>query len=163
MRKLKHFGSSVEAADFEWPKQEDMLRMPAGKPIRVVGFNWKKSDSDGKAIAGVQVILANGVTSPLFLARGATSENIERVNITADQRIKRIKGQQGAHSNFNEVYFYDSNNNLITQMVASKSGQYDTLVLEDGDEILGVYGTKNKLYDNLDTLGFIVWKPAGNN
>lgn len=44
-------------------------------------------------------------------------------------------------------------------MVASKNGQHDTLVLEEGDEIIGVFGTTNKTYDNIDTLGFMVWRP----
>ncbi len=59
----------------------------------------------------------------------------------------------------NEVYFYDKDDKLITQMVSSIVGGYDIQTIEEGEELIGVYGTKNALYDNLDTLGFIVWTP----
>lgn len=153
---------SVGTPDFEWPKPSDLMAMPEDQPIRVVGFNWKKCDSDKKTMAGIQVILSNGQTSPFFLARNTTEANIERVNITSDQRIRKIKGQQGLNSNLSEIYFYDETSNLITQMVADVVGGYDTILLGDGEEIIGIYGTKNRIYDNLDTLGFIVWRPYAN-
>ena len=133
--------------------------MPEDKQIKLVGFNWKKCDSDKKNIAAIQVILSNGITSPLFLARNATTSNIERVNITNKQRIEKIKGQQGMNGSVSEVYFYEKDGSLITQMVADVVGGYDLATLDEGEEIVGVYGTKNKIYDHLDTLGFIVWRP----
>jgi hypothetical protein len=44
---------SVGTPDFEWPKPGDLESMPEDKPIRVVGFNWKKCDSDKRTIAGI--------------------------------------------------------------------------------------------------------------
>jgi hypothetical protein len=158
LRKIAQFGNAYASPDFEWPKASDLLAMSAEKPIRLVGFNWKRCNSDKKCIAGVQVIL-NQATSPLFLARNSTNDHIERVNITSDQRVCKIKGQQGMNSNVSEIYFYDDQDNLITQMVAEVQGGCDTARLAEGEEIVGVYGTKNKLYDHFDTLGFIVWKP----
>lgn len=160
IRKINHFGSEVVKADFEWPSAADLLAMPENQPIRVSGFNWTKSE-DGKAIAGIQVIMSNGKTSDLFLAKHAKANNIERININPDQVVKKIKAQQGMNSNVNDVYFFDSKNALITQMVASHGGGYDTITFGEGEELLGVYGTKNRMYDHFDTLGFIVWQPSG--
>jgi len=160
IRKINHFGSEVVKADFEWPSATDLLAMPENEPIRVCGFNWTKSE-DGKAIAGIQVILSSGKTSDLFLAKNAKADNIERININPDQVVKKIKAQQGMNSNVNDVYFFDSKDALITQMVASHGGGYDTVTFGEGEELLGVYGTKNRIYDHFDTLGFIVWKPSG--
>ena len=44
-------------------------------------------------------------------------------------------------------------------MVSEIVGGCDEKILEEGEEVIGVYGTKNQIYDHLDTLGFIVWKP----
>jgi hypothetical protein len=44
-------------------------------------------------------------------------------------------------------------------MVADVIGGYDTILLAEGEEIIGIYGTKNNIYDHLDTLGFMAWNP----
>ena len=43
LRKLPRFGY-IKGSDpkFEWPTTEDLLKMPKDKPIRVVGFGFKK-------------------------------------------------------------------------------------------------------------------------
>ena len=133
--------------------------MPLDKPIKIVGFNWKRSDSDGKTFAGIQIVFSNGSSSPLFLARNTSANNLQWVSLASDQQVRKIKGQQGQHTNVNEVYFYDKDDKLITQMVSSIVGGYDVQTIEEGEELIGVYSTKNALYDNLDTLGFIVWTP----
>ncbi len=56
--------------DFYWPKEQEILQIPEEKPIEAVGFNWHKADYDnGNYIGGLQVILSNGQTSPVFLCK----------------------------------------------------------------------------------------------
>jgi hypothetical protein len=73
IRKLPLLGytdNNKLAIDFYWPKEQEMLHMPEEKPIEAVGFNWLKTDYDnGNFIGGLQVILSNGQTSPIFLCK----------------------------------------------------------------------------------------------
>ena len=52
-----------------------MLKMPKEKPIQAVGLKWKLSSDIGCYFGGIQVILSNGVTSPVFLAKGENNED----------------------------------------------------------------------------------------
>ena len=92
LRKLPVFGSSVEKPQFEWPTEKDLIAMPLDKPIKIVGFNWKRSDSDGKTFAGIQLVLSNGSSSPLFLARNTSANNLQWVSLASDQKVRKIKG-----------------------------------------------------------------------
>jgi hypothetical protein len=49
--------------------------MPQNKPIHVVGFKFKR---ESKTIRGIQVLLSNGVNSPIFetLTKGTQLEEI---------------------------------------------------------------------------------------
>ena len=73
MRKLTLFGfndGNKLAINFEYPIEKDMLEMPLDKPIKAIGLNWHKSDAhySGKPWLGaLQVILSNGMKSPVFL------------------------------------------------------------------------------------------------
>lgn len=49
MKKLPQFGytnNNTYAPDFEWPKPEDILAMPLGKPLGVESINWHNSEHD---------------------------------------------------------------------------------------------------------------------
>jgi hypothetical protein len=46
--------------------------MPVEKPIRAVAIKWHNSDNDtnGNFIGAIQIILENGIASPIFRAAG---------------------------------------------------------------------------------------------
>ena len=45
----------------------------------------------------------------------------------------------------------------------SSYGYHESRLLEPGEHIIGVYGSKNRQFcDYIDTLGFIVWKQPFN-
>ena len=52
--------------DFLWPTKEDLLKMPTNQPIRAVKLRWKAKEGH-TPFTGVQVVLSNGIESPLFL------------------------------------------------------------------------------------------------
>ena len=80
MRKLTLFGfKNGLAINFEYPIEKDMLAMPLNKPIEVIGLNWHESDAHyiGKPWLGaLQVILSNGVKSPVFLGTDQVQKNL---------------------------------------------------------------------------------------
>jgi hypothetical protein len=51
-----------------------MIKMPKEKPIQAVGLKWKESSYDCY-FGGIQIILSNGVTSPVFLAKDEKNED----------------------------------------------------------------------------------------
>jgi len=75
MKRIAYFGFSNYGkypVDFEWPTKNDILAMPIDKPIRAVAFKWHNSDHDtnGSFIGALQIILENGIASPIFRASG---------------------------------------------------------------------------------------------
>ena len=61
--------------------------MPTDKPIHVVGFNYKKESG---SIRGIQVILSNGVISPLFECD--SKAKLETIAINSE--VKKIRGSE---------------------------------------------------------------------
>ena len=58
------------------------------------------------------------------------------------------------------LYFQDKNGTDIAKIVASGNSFAPDQILEDDEEIIGVYGTKDQRSDGIfDSMGFIVWKP----
>jgi hypothetical protein len=71
LRKLPLFGYVSHAVDYEYPTAEDLLKMPADKPISITLFRFKESTySPSKRIGAIQVVYSNGQSSPVFVAQG---------------------------------------------------------------------------------------------
>ena len=143
IRKLPLLGytdNNKLAINFVWPEEQDMLQMPEDKPIEAVGFNWHKSDANNaNYIGALQVILSNGQTSPVFLCLKQVQKNLQRVNLTAP--VKTIRGTySGTHVSY--IFFHDVNNKQVAEInTGYKSNFAPDCVLNEGEVIIGVYGT----------------------
>ena len=82
LRKLPKWGCVFDQIDFEWPTQEDLLRMPKDKPIKVESIQYKPCKQYNYLFGAIQVTLSNGVSSPVFTARQQDDSNFKAVNIT---------------------------------------------------------------------------------
>ena len=128
--------------------------MPRDQPIKAVGFKWKKN---GSWIGAFQVIMSNGCNSPVFLGKNQNADNLEEVKITP--QVKKIRGSV-IGTCISMLYFQDKDGTEIAKIVSSERNFAPDQILEDDEEIIGVYGTKSiNDYGLFSSLGFIVWKP----
>ena len=83
MRKtgLYGFSGSNATVDFEWPKENDLLQMPMNAPIKVEDLLYKNWKKDEKRFGGFQLILSNGISSPVFTSKDQTDQNLKSINI----------------------------------------------------------------------------------
>ena len=111
LRKLPRFGF-IEGYDpkFEWPTIEDLMKMTKDKPIKLVSFKYKKSSN---YIFGIQVILSNGVNSPLF--ESANTYALEEIAINSG--VKKIRGSVNITA-IGRVHFIDKDGKEIAMIKA---------------------------------------------
>jgi len=80
------------------------------------------------------------------------------VDIDVD-KVKRIKGTANGWG-FHRAYFLNSAGKEVSWIkLGENAGFAPEQVLEDGEQIVGVYGSKNSK-TSITSLGFIVWKPS---
>ena len=130
--------------------------MPTDQPVQVVKLRWKKS-SYCDCFGAIQVVLSNGIESPVFLAENQTADNLTEVPINACN-IARIRGTNNNNWLY-EIVLQDKDGLTQALMQAKASGQFgaDQLLME-GEQIVGVHGSKNR-NNYFACLGFIVWTP----
>ncbi len=75
--------------------------------------------------------------------------------------VKRVKGTilTGSGYSLHKLSFLKKDGTEITKVeLTNQSGYGPEFVLDDLEEIIGIFGTKDP-FDNIYQLGFIVWKP----
>ena len=129
--------------------------MPADKPIQVAKLRWKKNSS---YFGAIQVVLSNGVESPVFLGKTQTAQDMIEVPITP--AIRKIRGSINSNYIY-QIIFQSKEGQELQKMESSASNNFASdQVLADGEEIIGVYGTKDQHGSGFFvSLGFIVWVP----
>ena len=99
--------------DFKWPSAADLLKMPTNQPIRALKIRWKANSKNTNYIGGVQLVLSNGHSSPVFLGKTQDDKNMQEVVITPS--IRKLRGTINA-SWIRQVSFLDANNNEISKI-----------------------------------------------
>lgn len=89
------------------------------------------------------------------MAKGITAENLKQVCIDEKQVIRTIKSD-ALDYDIKQIYFKDKEGSEIAKIYANKNNEGQELLLEEGEEIIGIYGHKNS-YKCFYNLGFIVW------
>ena len=105
--------------------------------------------------------MSNGCNSPVFLGKGINEDNLKKKKITS--QVKKIQGTKNENM-ITSIILKDKNGEKISR-IGTKEEKEDAkeVILEDGEEIIGVYGTKDKNGEGwFNSLGFIVWKPPNN-
>ena len=77
--------------NFEWPKAKDLLEMVKNIPNKIKVLKHKKSTS-GNCFGAFQVILSNGISSPVFRATGTNNHYMQSFNIPDFSLVKRVNG-----------------------------------------------------------------------
>jgi len=156
LRDLPLFGVNSKPEDFRWPTAKDLLAMPADKRIHAIILRWK---ARGSYIAGIQVVLSNGVQSPPLLGQKQTADNMQEVALNPN--IRKIKGNKQEKDGWaTHIVFTDNAGAEISKIVAFANELVPEHVLAEGEEVIGVYGHKNSNSSgDFHSIGIIVWKP----
>ena len=67
MRKTGLYGSTSIGVNIEWPTASDLLQMAKNMPNKIKDLKHKKS-TNPNYFGAFQVILSNGMSSPVFTA-----------------------------------------------------------------------------------------------
>ena len=160
MRKLPVYGYTQGGAyvqDYEWPTADDLRQMPRDKPFKVAALNWKKCDQINTVIGGIQMVLTNGQISPLYLTKESSDKNLERLDVDF-AKVRRLRGTSNQYW-VSQLHFLDGAGQELAK-IQSYAQQFGAdLDLAEGEEIIGIYGTRNAHNQYFATIGFIVWRP----
>ena len=67
IRKTRGYGNDWKVT-YEWPKAEDLWKMFANMPTKIIEFRHATSSSERKLFGAFQVVLSNGMASPVMKA-----------------------------------------------------------------------------------------------
>ncbi len=125
--------------------------------IKIKDLKYKQNTSNSNFFGGFQVILSNGVASPVFTATGQDAQGLQSFAIPDYSQVKRING-----TNHNQwlchLSFGKKDGSQITKVECSSYTLGPETVIADDEEIIGVYGNKEVDVYGVSQ-GFIVWKP----
>ncbi len=65
IRKTDLYGM-YKSVNIEWPTVGDLLQMANSIPFKMIGLKYKKSTTNTNRFGAFQVILSNGMSSPVF-------------------------------------------------------------------------------------------------
>jgi hypothetical protein len=95
MRKTCLYGKDANRGSrtrIEWPKVNDLLQMSNNIPIKIRDFEFKISTNYPSYFGAFQVILSNGMISPVFNVNENNDQDIQSLNITEYSLVKRVNG-----------------------------------------------------------------------
>jgi hypothetical protein len=140
----------------EWPTACELLQMANNVPTKMKEFLLRSSTADSNYFGAFQVILSNGVASPVF---NAANQNFQYM-MTSDtdySLVKRINGTKQGGSYLSCLILSKKDGTQITKIETTNSPIGTETLIADSEEIIGFYGYKD---DNFyHQLGFIVWTP----
>ena len=156
MRKTGLYGDN-DYVTIQWPTKKDLLEMLKDIPRKIKHLKYKKS---GDYFGAFQVVLSNGISSPVFNTDSTNVQNMQSCNISDYSLVKKIKGtKQNGDYYLRCLIFCKENGNQIAK-IETETGKPDNEnyeIIHDSEEIIGIHGFKDE--DNYQQLGFIVWKP----
>ena len=151
MRKIGCYGYNKWPINFEFPTAQDLLQMPKNKAIKVKDLKYDKasyfSANDWwKCFSGFQLILSNGVSSPVFTYSGYKARKLKSFDIPDYSLVKRVNGTEQNYWKSRELAglsFAKKDGTEITKVVMINYTFEGETMLADDEEIIGIYGTKD--------------------
>jgi hypothetical protein len=91
MRKTGLFGNDTRV-NMEWPTAGDLLQMANNVPTQIIDLKYRKSYINGNFFGAFQVILSNGISSPVFSADNTNFQYMESFDVPDYSLVKRFNG-----------------------------------------------------------------------
>jgi hypothetical protein len=143
MRRTQAYGYDGKDVDFVYPTPNDLLQMQKNIATRIKDLKFKICYKNKDFFGGFQVVLSNGVCSPVFTGKGENDQNMQSVNIQDYAIVKRVNGSKG--SAIHKLSFKKKDGTEITKVETGWDGNPygEDSVIADDEEIIGVFGTKD--------------------
>ena len=96
----------------------------------------------------------------MFTGEGENDQGLQPFAISDFADVKRVKGKKlESFGSLNKLCFSKKDGTEIAKVELTFDYEYGPeFVLDDSEEIIGIFGTKDT-HDFILQLGFIVWKP----
>jgi hypothetical protein len=113
-------------------------------PTNLRDLKYQKSTCDCDVFGAFQVILSNGVSSPVFKARPDDGQALQSCNIPDFSLVKRVDGSKQKGGKYLRcLIFKEIDGTRIAKVEMDTGKPYDTdFVIGDSEEIIGIYGYK---------------------
>ncbi len=143
MRRTQAYGYTEEDVDFVYPTPNDLLQMQKNIATRIKDLKFKICSKNSNVFGAFQVVLSNGVCSPVFTGKGENDQNMQSVNIQDYAIVKRVNGSKG--DCIHKLSFKKKDRTEITKVETEYNGNPygEDSVIADDEEIIGVFGTKD--------------------
>ena len=147
MREVPCYGYNYYPVNFRFPTAQDLLQMPKNMAIKVQDLKYKKDTVyNNNYFGGFQLILSNGVSSPLFTGTGQGAQGLQSFAIPDFSQVKRINGTKSNDWLYG-LSFGKKDGTEITKVEVLSGYAFDQeALLADDEEIIGIYGTKEVSY-----------------
>lgn len=161
-RKVEIFGNEhAKNINFEWPAAADMLLIRSLKDLQLTGISVKQFNG---YLSGIQLHYKNGLDSPPFLSNNCLPELFTTHRLDTDNEVHKVIAKvQTFGSRTHGILgldFISDSDQVLLHAEFDEIGSIEERVLNPGEKIVGVYGSKNRKFcDYIDSLGFIVWRP----
>lgn len=161
---MQVFGDPNQPIDLEFPTEADCDTLPLDKKIKLETLVWKNYDN----LMAMQLKFTNGVESPIFQkdavekepATGSWAEKHADIDTSKSIRKVSIKVRKTNNLMYAMRLTDDSGVHVVdVEWDTHSAAKWVTHDIPDGQEIIGLYmSKKGKSYD-IQSLGFILWKP----
>jgi hypothetical protein len=91
MRKTGLYGKGTKE-NVMWPTESDLLKMITNIPTKIIDLNHQKSTTDSGLFGAFQVILSNGISSPVFNAASTKVQDMQSFLVSDYSLVKRVNG-----------------------------------------------------------------------
>lgn len=159
------YDEGIGEYDFEWPGKKELKTITQIKHLRLKEIRYQQ-DSLGM-ITAVKLVCYD-TSSPFFSASLDKKQPPIVLNVNSfydnkdgHYRVNNIAGRIEFNNMISNIYFNEDKSGI--QRIGTKrgNGPLSHINLEDGEEIIGVYGNYSEIQDRslISGLGFIVWRP----
>ena len=159
------YDEGIGEYDFEWPGKKELKSITQVKHLRLKEIRYQQ-DSLGM-ITAVKLVCYD-TSSPFFSASLDKKQPPIVLNVNSfydnrdgHYRVNNIAGRIEFNNMISNIYFNEDKSGI--QRIGTKrgNGPLSHINLEDGEEIIGVYGNYSEIQDRslISGLGFIVWRP----
>ena len=156
--------ADTEYLDFEWPQKAQIKLITEPKQFQLKEIRYTK-DAMG-LLTGIKFV-SNYIKSPFFSAV-KDSKNPPLVlpahtfYSQDDGRylLTNVAARIETNQLISNVYFNNGKSSIHRMGIKRGNGELIKVDLNEGEEIIGLYGCYNKNRTNISALGFIAWKPV---
>lgn len=169
IRKLPMFETYEDASssfDFEWPSKKDLQQIKTVKQLRLKEIRYQQ---DPMGMLSAIKIICHDAQSPFFSAaldRKSTPQILYCTGLYDNKdghyRCNNLAARIEFNKMISNIYLNQDKSGICRIGTKRGNGLLSHVMLEDGEEIIGVYGTYYENHERavISGLGFIVWNPS---